>query len=133
MKFLQLRSPYHIPLSCCSSNLLPSTSLNLGWLRPWKSSLASPPPPLDLPWGMTTTSPCSRMLASDMMRNLDPLPPLQLLTNMTCLQTHMSISIPRITLPQAQPMVELTCLLGNSTMFILPTSINLFLSLPFPL
>ena len=48
--------------------------------------------------------------------------PSPLPTNMTCLQTHMSTSIPRITLPQVLPMVALTCQLRNSMRIILPTS-----------
>ena len=135
MKSLQPRNPSPIPLGQCFFKLLSITSLDLRCLRPWRSSLASPPTPLDLPCGMTATSPCSRMLASDMMtvRNLGSLQCLELPTNMTCLQTHMSTSIPRITLPQASPMVELTCLLMNCTMSILPTSIDLLLSPPLPL
>ena len=79
MKSLQLRSPLIIPLGWRFSKLLSTTSLNLGWLRPRRSSLSSPPQPLDLPRDMTTTLSCSRMLASDMMvdRNLGPLQPLE--------------------------------------------------------
>ena len=109
-----------------------TTSLDLGWLRPWRSSLASPPPLLDPPWGMTTTSPCSKMPVSDMIAvsSLDPLQPLELPTNMTCLLTIMNTSIPRITLPQAPHMLALTCQQTNSTRSILPTSIGLLLSPP---
>ena len=80
---------------------------------------------------MTTTSPCSKMLASDMIaiKNLGPLPPLELPTNMTCPLTIMTISIPRIT----PHMVALTCQQRNSTRFILPTLIGLPLSPPSPL
>ena len=115
--------------------LLSTTSLNLGWLRLWRNSLASPPPLLDPPWGMTTTSPCSKMVASDMIaiRNLGPLQPLELPTNMTCLLTIMTTSIPRITLPQAPHMVALTCQQRNFTRFILPSSICLLMSPPLPL
>ena len=76
-----------------------------------------------------------QMLASDMIaiKNLGPLPPLELPTNMTCLLTILTISIPRITLPQAPHMVALTCQQRNSTRFILPTSIGLPLSPPLPL
>ena len=117
------------------SKLLSTTSLNLGWLKLWRNSLASPPPLLDLPWRMTTTSPCSKMLASDIIaiKNQGPIQPLELPTNMTCLLTIMTTFIPRITLPQAPHMVALTCQVRNSTRSILPTSIGLLLSPPLPL
>ena len=71
----------------------------------WKNSSAFPPPPLDLPWAMTTTSLYSKMHALDMIAtsNLGPLLPLELPINMNSLMTSMTTLIPRITAPQAPP------------------------------
>ena len=65
--------------------------------------------------------------------HLSPLQPLELPTKMTYLLTSMTTHIPKITRPQAPPMVALTCQLKNSTRSTLPTSIGLLLSPPLPL
>ena len=93
------------------------------------------PPPLDLPWDMTTASLYSKMLALDMIAisNLGPLQPLDLPTSMNYLMTSMTTHIPRTTPPQVPPMVALTCQQRNSTRSTLPTSIGLLMSPPFPL
>ena len=74
-------------------------------------------------------------LASDMIAtsNLGPLLPLELPINMNFLMTSMTTLIPKITPPQAPPMVALTCQLKNSTRFTLLTSIGLLMSPPLPL
>ena len=99
------------------------------------NSLAFLPPPLDLPWDMTTTSLYSKMLASDMIAisNLGHLQPLELPTSMNYLMTFMTTCIPRTTTPQVPPMVALTCQQRSSTRSILPTSIALLMSPPLPL
>ena len=53
--------------------------------------------------------------------------------NMNFLMTSMTTLIPRITPPQAPPMVALTCQLKNSTRFTLLISIGLLMSPPLPL
>ena len=90
---------------------------------------------LDLPWAMTATSLYSKMHALGMIAtsNLGPLLPLELPINMNFLMTSMTTLIPRITPPQAPPMVALTCQLKNSTRFTLLTSIGLLMSPPLPL
>ena len=100
-----------------------------------EESSAFPPPPLDLPWAMTTTSLYSKMHALGMIAtsNLGPLLPLELPINMNYLMTSMATLIPRTTPPQAPPMVELTCQLKNSTRFTLLTLIGLLMSPPLPL
>ena len=65
--------------------------------------------------------------------NLGPLLPLELPTNMNFLLTSMTTHIPRITPPQAPPMVALTCQLRNSFRFTLATLIGLLMSPPLPL
>ena len=87
------------------------------------------------PWAMTTTSPYSKMHALDMIAtsNLSHLLLLELPINMNILLTSMTTLIPRITPPQAPPMVALTCQLKNSTRFTLLTSIGLLMSPPLPL
>ena len=84
---------------------------------------------------MTTTSLYSKMHALGMIEtsNLGPLLPLELPINMNFLMTSMTTLIPRITPPQAPPMVALTCQLKNSTRFTLLTSIGLLMSPPLPL
>ena len=81
------------------------------------------------------TSPYSKMHAIGMIAtsNLGPLLPLELPINMNFLMTSMTTLIPRITPPQAPPMVALTCQLKNSTRFTLLTSIGLLMSPPLPL
>ena len=73
---------------------------------------------------------CISMIA---ISNLGHLQPLELPTNMTCLLTILTTSIPRITPPQTPHMVALTCQQRNSTRSILPTSIGLLMSPPLPL
>ena len=84
---------------------------------------------------MTTTSLYFKMHALGMivLTPLGPLQPLELPTNMNYLLTSMTTHIPRITPPQAPPMVALTCQLSNSTRFTLQTLIGLLLSPPLPL
>ena len=65
--------------------------------------------------------------------NLGPLLPLELPINMNFLMPSMTTLIPRITRPQAPPMVALTCQLKNSTRFTLLTSIGLLMSPLLPL
>ena len=65
--------------------------------------------------------------------NLSHLLPLELPINMNILLTSMRTLIPRITPPQAPPMVALTCQLKNSTRFTLLTSIGLQMSPTLPL
>ena len=97
--------------------------------------ISVPPPHLDLPWAMTTTSLYSKMHALGMIviTHLSPLQPLELPTKMNYLLTSMTTHTPKITPPQAPPMVALTCQLRNSTRSTLPTSIGLLLSPPLPL
>ena len=84
---------------------------------------------------MATTSLYSKMHALGMIAtsNLGPLLLLELPMVMNFLMTSMTTLIPRITPPQAPPMVALTCQLKNSTKFTLLTSIGLLLSPPLPL
>ena len=84
---------------------------------------------------MTTTSLYSKMHALGMIAtsNLGPLLPLELPINMNYLRTSTTTLIPRITPPQAPPMVALTCQLKNSTRFTLLTLIDLLISPPLPL
>ena len=69
----------------------------------------------------------------DSNHSLGPLLPLELPINMNYLRTSMTTLIPRITPPQAPPMVSLTCQLKNSTRFTLLTLIGLLMSPPLPL
>ena len=84
---------------------------------------------------MTTNQLYSKMHALGMIliTHLDPLQPLELPTNMNYLLTSMTTHIPRITRPQAPPMVALTCQLKNSARSTLPTLQGLLLSPPLPL
>ena len=84
---------------------------------------------------MTTTSLYSKTHALGMIviTHLGPLQPLELPTNMNYLLTSLTTPIPKITPPQAPPMVALICQLRNSTRSTLPTSIGLLLSPPLPL
>ena len=65
--------------------------------------------------------------------NLGLLLPLELPINMNFLMTSMTTLIPRITPPQALPMVALICQLKNSTRFTLLNSIGLLMSPLLPL
>ena len=104
----------------------------LRMVKLWRNSSAFPPPLLDLPWAMITTSLYSKMHALGMivLTHLSPLQPLELPTNMISLMTSMTTHTPKITPPQAPPMVALTCQLRNSTRSTLPTSMGLLLSPP---
>ena len=59
-----------------------------------------------------------------------PSPASRAATSMISLMTSMTTHTPKITPPQAPPMVALTCQLRNSTRSTLPTSIGLLLSPP---